>query len=184
MFFDRFNKNGDILRSNGGVPPEGVKIMSITEIYDYFNRYLEKQGDILAKEKELEAIVEVLEQDETNRDQYNQLEFGLFYYSRMYNAEQNRYDRNKIVYDKQVQTLFNEMRKDFSSDASCYSAIGTILAKQSETLESMKADVNLARKNVESFTRLAEHIKSSNIRLLAENKRLDSLESSQRQAQE
>ena len=169
-FFEKFKENWEALREN----PE-TKVISVYDVYRYFERYFDIRSKIDTKWEELEGLAGKLE---TFKDYkvYDAYEFALFYYTIWFWEEAKRYLRAKRNLDKEEKRLFNELRPKYPSDVATKNAVEWILDGQMDDLATMRENQESREIKLKGYVRLAEHIKSDNIKELAEAKRMDSLQ--------
>lgn len=174
VFFDRFVKNVEDI--NNGV--EVTRVIKMTDIYDYFERFYAGSGEIDADSEKMDLIVDELEQDPTSWEKYKDLNFKYFYWTRAVHKETSRYYTIKNTYENERNKLFNELRPEYSSDKATDVQIDEILIEQIKKIDDFKIKTDRRYKTIQRFDKIMDFIKSSNIRDLAEAKRTDAMLSS------
>lgn len=149
--------------------------LSVYGLYDYFEKFFDLRSRLDAKAEELEQLAGQLE---TFKDYevYDKFEFALFYFTIWFADETKRFLRAERDLEKQQKELFSAYRPKYPSDASTEKAVDNILKEQIDTIEAMKENQKSREIKIKGYVRLAEHIKSDNIKEMSEAKRLESLQ--------
>ena len=169
-FFEKFQKNTDEIRNN----PD-TQAMSIYDVYRYFDRFFEIKNRIDRKWIEIEELIWKLENIKDYKD-YEALEFALVYYVIRLADEQKRYLKTKRHLEIEEKRLFDVYRPQLPTDTAARNTVDNILLPISEDVAKMKQDQEARKMKLEWYIRLAEFIKSDNIKELADAKRIDSLQ--------